>query len=121
MDMDTTFYNSNGKPTAYTQDGEHIFLFSGKPVAYINNLSVIGYNGKHLGTFDDGWVRDNQGFCVFFTNEAIGGPFKPIKKIKPIKSVKRVKSIKAIKQVKPVRPVKKLSWSRNSNIDFFES
>ena len=63
--MDITFYDSHGKPTAYTEDNEHIYLFSGKPVAYIDGSSVYSYSGRHLGWFDEGWIRDNSGYCVF--------------------------------------------------------
>ncbi|RAS23615.1 MULTISPECIES: 4-fold beta flower protein [unclassified Pseudomonas] len=31
--MSLDFYDRNGTPVAYTDDGEHIFTFSGRPVA----------------------------------------------------------------------------------------
>ncbi|WP_345806196.1 4-fold beta flower protein [Bacillus subtilis] len=113
------FYNRNGAATAYSDDSEHIYLFNGKPVAYFYDDSVYGYNGKHLGYFTDGWLRDNQGNCVFFTEEAIGGPVKPIKQIKPIKNVKNIKPIKSVRQIKPIKPISSLSWSSRSSVNFF--
>lgn len=117
---DLTFYNRYGKPIAYTDDGEYIYLFSGKPVAYFDDESVYGFNGKHLGRFIDGWIRDNNGHCVFFTEESYGsGPVKPIRQVKPVKSVKSVKPVKSVKQVRPVKPVISLSWSPLSSELFF--
>jgi hypothetical protein len=114
-----TFYNKTGKPIAYTQDGEHIYLFNGSPVAYFHGGSVYSYKGKHLGRFNKGWIRDNNGRCAFFTTEATGGPIKPIKGIKPIKSVKSIKPIKSIKQMRPMKPMSSLSWSDYSSDSFF--
>ena len=39
------FYNYEGKPIAYCEDKENIYLFSGQPVAYFYNDLVYGYNG----------------------------------------------------------------------------
>ena len=49
--MSLTFYDSSGKPVAYTEDGTHIYLFSGEPVAYLDNESVYSFSGKHLVQF----------------------------------------------------------------------
>lgn len=117
---DITFYNQHGKPIAYSKDGIHIYLFNGTPVAYFHRESVYGYNGKHLGRFVNGWVRDNNGYCVFFTEEATGsGPVKPVKQIKPIKSVRSIKPIKSVRQIKPIKPISTSSWSSLSSDSFF--
>ena len=79
------FYDNHGRPTAYTEDDIHIYLFTGEPVAYIDRDAVYGYNGKHLGWFSNGWIRDLNGCCVFFSEKANGcGPVKPIKYICPV-------------------------------------
>lgn len=115
-----TFYDLYGKPIAYTDDDEHIYLFGGEPVAYFSENKVYGYNGHHLGWFENGWIRDKKGECVFFTENASGsGPVKPVKKVKPVKSVKRAKPVKSVKKVATVRPVNKLSWSELSGEKFF--
>ena len=49
-----TFYNKNGKPIAYTEDNEHIYLFTGQPVAYFYGDAVYGFNGHHIGWFENG-------------------------------------------------------------------
>lgn len=111
-----TFYNTQGRAIAYLYEEEYVYLYSGKPVAYAYGESLYSYSGKHLGTFTkDGWIRDNQGKCVFFTAEATGGPVKPVKSVKPVKGVRPVKSVRS---VRPARPVKSLSWSQLSSDSF---
>ena len=57
-------YDISGRAVAYCDDGAHIFLFSGKPLAYLTGRSVYSFQGRHLGWFGDGWVRDRSpGTC----------------------------------------------------------
>ena len=119
MSRDLTFYDKMGKPIAYTEDGEHIYLFTGKPVAYIYENTVYGFNGHQFGWFENGWIRGLQGACVFYTENASGGPVKPVKQVKPVKSVKWVKPVKGVKAVRRVKPVFSYSWSPYYNEMFF--
>jgi glutaredoxin len=118
--MQINFYDKNGKPTAYTEDGIHIYLFSGEAVGYLDGDSVFSYLGVHLGWFEDNWIRDHSGNCVFFTDETTGGgPVRPTRGVKPLKSVKSEKPTKGIRQVKPVKAGKSLFWSRLTAKSFF--
>lgn len=115
------FYDNHGGPAAYTEDGEHIYLFTGEPVAYLDRDAVYGYNGRQFGWFDNGWIRDLNGDCVFFSENATGsGPMKPIKHICPIKCIKHIKPIKCIKEIRRVRTVNHLGWSKLSGFEFFK-
>ena len=114
------FYDERGCPVAYTEDGTHIFTFGGRPVAYLDGESVYSFSGTHLGWFEDGWIRDNGGRCVFYTHDAQGGPVKPVEQVKPVKSVKSVSPVKSVGCVRPVKAVKSLSWSRLSGEQFFQ-
>ena len=110
MFMGITFYNKHGTPVAYVDDGKHIFLFKGSAVGYIDNDSIFSYSGKHLGRYGNGWIRDNSGRCVFFTEDATGGPMKPMKSMKPMKGMK---------SMKPMRPMSSSGWSELSGEQFF--
>ena len=116
-----TFYDLNGKPIAYLYgDGKHIYLFNGKPVAYLQNNTIYGFNGHHIGWFDKGWIRDLNGNCAFFTEDARGsGPVKPVKHVTPVKGVTRVQPVKGVQHVQRVRSVDTLSWSSLSGEQFF--
>ena len=115
-----TFYDYNGEPIAYSEDNIHIYLFTGEPVAYFDRDTVYGFNGKQFGWYYNGWIRDLNGYCVFFTENSTGsGPVKPVKHICPVKCVKHVKPVKSVKEVRRVRPVNCLNWSPLSGIAFF--
>ena len=117
--MQTNFYDRDGKPTAYTEDGIHIYLFTGEAVAYLDGDSVFTYPGIHLGWFEDNWIRDHTGNCVFFTDETSGGgPVRPTRGAKPLKSVKSERPAKGIKQVRPAKAGKSLFWSKLSGALF---
>ncbi|HEX7061542.1 MAG TPA: hypothetical protein VF200_06195 [Woeseiaceae bacterium] len=118
--MAIDFYDKSGAPIAYCEDGEHIYLFSGEPVAFMHGDAVYSFSGKHIGWFEDGWVRDTSGRCVFFTDDATGGPVKPVKHVKPVKGVKHVRPVKGVKAVRSVRAVRSLSWSPLSGAHFFK-
>jgi hypothetical protein len=119
--MDLTLYDSKGRPTAYSEDGVHIYTFSGLPVAYVSDGSVYSMEGKHLGWFAKGWLRDNKGRCVFFTDIAEGsGPMTPMTAMKPMKSLKQIGPVKKDREPKPARPVESMSWSELSGAQFFE-
>lgn len=115
-----TFYNSDGRPVAYTDDNEHIFLFSGIPVAYFYNDLVYAYNGEQLGRFADGQIRDLNGYCVFFTEDTSGaGPAKPAKHAKPARSAKHAKPAKSARHAPRAHAANRVSWSDLSGEQFF--
>ena len=116
------FYDNHGRPTAYTEDDVHIYLFAGEPVAYLDDdhWAYLEMYVEKFGWFENGWIRDLDGYCVFFTENATGsGPVKPVKHVCPVKHVKRVKPVKHARRVRRVKAVKKLSWSQLSGIAFF--
>lgn len=117
-----TFYDSHGIPIAYLYDNsEYIYLFNGKPVAYLYDDAVYGFNGHHLGWFENGWIRDLHGQCVFFTEESTGsGPAKPAKHAKPAKFARNARPAKSARNAKHAKAAKGLSWSSISGEMFFE-
>lgn len=115
-----TFYNQFGQAIAYIYEDEHVYLHTGKPVAYFDGDSVYSFSGKHLGWFENGWILDNDGYYVFFTNDADGGPTKPFKKFEPFKNFREFKPFKNFREFKPTKAPLKSSWSEFSDDDFFE-
>lgn len=113
------FYNRYGIPIAYEEQG--IYLFSGQPVAFITDEAVYSYSGRQLGWYDNGWVRDLSGKCVFYTEGAYGfGPLKPCKQIAPIKFTKLGKPACLIKQARCGKVINSMAWSSLSGRVFFE-
>ncbi len=87
-----TMYDRRGVPTAYiaVDDQNTIYMWTGEPVAYLYEDHVYGFNGRHIGWFQDGIIWDYEAVAVGFTAEAQGGshtgdPIKPPRLPKPSK------------------------------------
>ena len=116
-----TFYDAHGRPIAYLiDDSEHIYLFSGEPVAYLSDNTVYGFNGHQFGWFEDGWVRDLHGYSVFFTEESSGfGPAKPARGAVPAKGARHARPAKSARYAKQAKAANSLVWSSLSGTQFF--
>ncbi len=115
-----TLYDKHGIPVAYSEDNEYIYLFTGKPAAYFYGNTVYGFNGHQFGWVENGWIRDLQGRCAFFSENATGsGPTKPAKHVTPVKSVKCVKPVKCARHAKRAKAANSVGWSELSGIQFF--
>jgi hypothetical protein len=117
--MELTFYDAAGRAVAYCEDERHIYSFTGVALAYVEDDSVYGYDGRHLGWWDGGWIRDHDGVLVFFTELADDrGPRLPIRQPRPAKGVKDAPPPPVYKHVKPARFADGSSWLR-SGAQFF--
>jgi hypothetical protein len=108
---ETTLFDSRGRAAAYIADDLTIYLWSGKPVAYLDRNSgggfdVYGFNGKHLGWLSRGVVRDHQGNGACAIKQVLSTA-----EIEPIKSIKEIKPIKSVKEIGPILPIFSNSWS----------
>ncbi|HYE46204.1 MAG TPA: hypothetical protein VEA44_10580 [Caulobacter sp.] len=113
------FYSRTGAAVCYLDDGEHIYLWDGRPAGYIAEGKVWAFSGRLLGWFEDGWLYDRKNKPALFSESAAGGPIKPVRKVKPVKGVKRVKPVKGVRQVAHVRPVRSLTWSPVADANYF--
>jgi len=110
-----SLFNSEGKPVAYIAEELTNYLWSGKPVAYLDEDSsggfhVYGFNGKHLGWFVRGIIRDHQGHRVGGVKEV----FLSSTQFEPFKSFKQFKPFKSFKEFAPFRPFFDNTWSDTS-------
>ncbi|MDA8255215.1 MAG: hypothetical protein M0Z99_06195 [Betaproteobacteria bacterium] len=110
-DEETTLFDGAGKPVAYIAEELTIYLWSGKPVAYLHSdsgkLHVYGFNGKHLGWFVKGIVRDHEGNAV----GAVKGAFRSSVEYEPYKSYKQYKPYQSYREYTPYQPYLSTSWS----------
>ena len=103
-----TFYDRQGRAVAWYDDEQEnpaIYLYSGKPVAWISDDSIYAYSGTHIGWFIDGWIRDSGGNAVYFTSDCSGGPAKPAREARQPRPARRAR------QARPPKPARTTSWS----------
>lgn len=115
--QEVALFNKEGKAIAYidTKDSDRtIYLYSGEPVAFVSETDVYGFNGKHLGWYEKGIVRDHRGEKMGNTKKAATG----YTQYEPYKSYKRQKPYKGYKSYPPYKPYFSASWSDGSLEDF---
>ncbi|MBB1465422.1 4-fold beta flower protein [Vibrio splendidus] len=113
---EVSLFSGSGDASAYIalSDEMTIYLWSGKPVAYLSTddnggYHVYGFNGKHLGWFINGVVRDHQGNAACATKELMKST-----KFEPFKSFKEFKPFKAFQEFSPSRPGFSSSFGQTS-------
>lgn len=88
------FFDRTGRAACYSPDGEHLYFWNGRPVAFLSNGKVYSFRGRVLGWVENGWLYDRQNRPALFTADAVGGPVRPVMQVKPVKSVRAVRPVK---------------------------
>ena len=104
-----SLFDQKGNATAYiAEDGEGtIYLWNGNAVAYLVQEKVYGFNGQHLGWFDNGVMRDLKGAQVgFVKSKCLVTP-----KTEKTKHTKKTKKTKMTKRTAKTRATNKNSKS----------
>ena len=111
-DDEISLFSPDGKPVAYIAEDLTIYTWSGVPVAYLNAsddrgtaYNIYGFNGKHIGWFSKGIVRDHEGNGACGVKGTINSP-----QIEPFKSFKTFKPFKSFKEFAPLRPMFSNVW-----------
>lgn len=114
-----TLFSARGEPIAYIEDSDEktIFSFNGEPLAYIDEKNnIYGFNGKHLGWFEDQIVWDHAGQKVGFTKNTSPA----LTQFEPFKGFKQFKPFKSFKQFTPIKPLKKSLLSHTELLKFLK-
>jgi hypothetical protein len=108
-DDEFSLYGSRGKAAAFIdpEDDATIYLWSGKPVAYLDKNSVYGFNGNHLGWFIKGAIYDHDGKVV----AASRAHFTTLPSAPPPRGFKQFKPFKGFQEFKPFQPFLSTTWS----------
>lgn len=114
---DLDFYDSRGRAVAYLAGDSDltVYLWAGKPVAYLDKENVYGFNGKHLGWLENGAIYDHDGNIV----AASANRFKGTVSASSIKGFKQFQPFKSFEQFAPFKPFLTLNWSETPAIAFF--
>ena len=117
QEKEITLFDSEGEATAYidTEDEDlTIYLWNGTPVCYLvsngDNYHIYGFNGHHLGWFDDGIVRDHDGYAVGFQK----GALNKYTGYEGYKSYKQYKPYKSYREYAPYQPYDQSYFSNES-------
>ncbi len=105
-----SLYDDAGEAVAYidTDNEMNIYLWKGEPVAYLDEQSIYGFNGKHLGWFKEGIIWDHEGYAVGF----IEGAVNKLTKLERLKGLQKLTPLKSLQQLEPLEPLHKSQWAR---------
>jgi hypothetical protein len=113
------FFDSKRIAVVYLDDGDvdrTFYLWSeGEPLAYMDDDSLYGFNGKHLGWLRNGAVYDHDGNAVAATARRFKEPVQS----PPPKGPKQYRPYKDYKEYKPYKPVFEDTWSKMTARAFF--
>ena len=114
---DLDLFDAQGRPTAYLVPSDDLtfYLWSGEPVAYLDDDSVYGFNGKHLGWYHNGAVYDDEGDVVAAPARMFEGSVQAT----TARGLRGLRPLKGLKELKPLKPLFGLSWSATPAAVFF--
>lgn len=101
-----TVWDRRSVATAYiaAADDNTIYLWTGEPVAYLLDDHVYGFNGRHLGWYQDGIIWDYEAVSVGFTRQA---PYVA-QTSEPPKAAKQPRPARLPREAAPPEPPKTL-------------
>ena len=106
------FFGEEGGVIAYLDnDGKSIFLWCGKPVAYLIEDNIYSYSGKHLGWLEEGWVYDHLGDDVLSSHSSFSIPNKSVRQTPPTQR---------FTESPPAKPQRTFRWSVFGEESFFQ-
>jgi hypothetical protein len=117
---EVTLFGGLGEPIAYIEDSSEktIFTFNGEPTAYIDESNQIyGFNGIHLGWYEEQIIWDHSGYRVGFTKNTCS----ELTQYEPFKGFKKFKPFKAFKKFAPLKPIKHTNISNTGLLQFLKS
>lgn len=111
-DDEISLFDSKGRAIAYIAEDDTIYLWDGKPVAYVDKAgasgrSIFGFNGKHLGWLKAEIIYDHDGNVV----GGVKGAFRTATELEPLKGLKELKPLKSLQELPPLSPLFSKEWS----------
>ena len=115
-------FDRKGKAAYFLdKDKIHIYAWDGTPVAFVEKGTVFNFKKKHLGFYDEGWLRDQEGKCVGFAEPGRMGPLLPRTRA-PAEPPAEKKDLPIKPELKdlPARAPRRPVWSLISDQEFFK-
>ncbi len=113
--QEISLYDREGNAFAFiaVNDESCVYLWTGKPFGYLlranNELHIYSFQGKHLGWYDNGIVRDHDGNIAAFSK---GTVTNVLLKLEELKGLKQLKPIKLTTELAPLKPLNTLYFSK---------
>ncbi len=106
-------FGQQGYSDYFIYGNDRIVRPNGSSLAWIDKQgNVYGYDGNHLGWYENGCIRGHDGGVMAWQRNAKNlGVIPPIPQIPPILSIPKIEPIRPIPSIPPIKPIPKLDWS----------
>lgn len=106
-------FGQQGYSDYFIYGNDRIVRPNGSSLAWIDKQgNVYGYDGNHLGWYENGCIRGHDGGVMAWQRNAKNlGVIPPIPQIPPILSIPKIEPIRPIHSIPPIKPIPKLDWS----------
>ncbi|OGH92579.1 MAG: hypothetical protein A2563_02795 [Candidatus Magasanikbacteria bacterium RIFOXYD1_FULL_40_23] len=121
MEEIDVIYNRYGTPMLRLLEDGRLVSFTGKSIGFIKESNLFNYSGEYCGWFENGIMRDQNGHCVGFGENAsdFPAPFFPFKQFKPFPGFVEFEPFRPFTGFIPFKPLKTFSWSEKDPISLF--
>ncbi len=95
--------------------------FSGRNIGFLSGDNLYNDEGRHVGWYEGGIMRDHGGFCTGFGENVTDQlhPLLPVRQLKPVPALPRFEPLRPPKRLSPLKPYKSFRWSNFDPIDLF--
>jgi len=114
-------YDSAGIPTFRILRNGRIVDFNGLSIGFIFDTHVYDYNGNHRGFFEEGILRDHDGFVVGYSDSVtspVHPPF-PLRQLLPPRLSEELEPLRPFLEIAPLKPLGKYEWSSITPYELF--
>ena len=111
------YFDRSGRATAFCDYGKDLYLWDGRPAAFIHDETVYSYAGEPIGWISDGWVCDLDGGRLLFEFDAVGGPAKPDRQAKASVGTRGQKPQRRARREPGARAAISQNWSERTFAD----
>jgi hypothetical protein len=105
------FFDRAGAAAAFSPDKKSLFLWDGRPAAFIEDGKVYAYSGRFIGWVGNGWILDDEGHYLLFEFDAVGSAVKPNRQPNSVPGQRAKPPPRGATQPSPVQPAPSSSWS----------
>jgi hypothetical protein len=108
-----SLYNQQGKTYAWLHANGTVYGLEGQALAFVDGDGVYDWEGRHIGWWADGHMRDSMGeVCLFTTGVKNAGIVIPVHELHHQRPLNLITPQRPLKWPRPAKPPNLCIWSK---------